>query len=255
MKKRILPVLLALCIAGALLAGCTGGDASGAVAEGNAVDSGSATSAPPDAVQESIALVRSMMALDYEGMSVAAFNDEIQRISDDAGKNFFEVVANAYEGYEGFDKELDDFIRSTIEYSAQDIFGEPVYMGNASYRTTRSVTAADMLEKQRQMEPAAFSAYLDGILADIDIYTTVFYTLEFTIVDGEALLVSQRDAQLNGARAAVEDYVAGLSEDEIQAEDAKTRIAGQLEAIAAEYSSAGMGLRGELTSFESLPLE
>lgn len=219
-------------------------DASSAAGDAPASDGASAATA------DSLALVEQMMTLDYQNLTVEEFNQAIVQICDKADTNIFQVIADVYDQPEPLDRDTGAFMHSTLEYSAQQLFGEPVYLGSVSYILTAGETAAGMLQKQQEMEPAAWDAYFDSVLGDITTYNTAFYEVDFNVLHPGQLLVAQRDDRLNALRAGMEEYVTGMSPEEMEAEGAADSITARLEELAAAGTDPDMELTARLQNLE-----
>lgn len=182
MKKCGMGMVVLLFVA--LLAGCTGaGNSSSLVAPApSSVGTASSTSDATQA-QKAVQLVQDMMALDYNNMTVTAFNETIQQICTDAGTDIFAVIADAYDDYLDFDRELDTFMRTTLNYSSQQLFGEPVHIGTASYMATPNTTAREMLEIENSMSAREWDKYFDGIIGEIEVLVVVHYEIAFEMTD------------------------------------------------------------------------
>lgn len=252
--RRMVCGLLVL-VMGALLAGCAGqgGDGSQAAVVSSSGPQTGGGSSSPAAVDppDPIAIIEEMMALDYSEMTVTEFNEAIVELCEKQEQNIFAVIADAYDRQDTFERGFNAFMRSTLNYSSQEIFGEPVYIGHAAYITARGVTAAEMLQKEQEMDAAEYSSYIDGMIADIDLYVTILYNIEYDIADADTLLVAQRDSTLNGARAAIDEFVVGLSEEEILAGDIEQVLAARFEELSRQYSSEAMTVRYVMQDYEN----
>lgn len=197
-------------------------------------------------------LVAKMMELDYGRMSVEEFNNTIQEICADAGTSIFDVIVDLYEMEDELTPNMIHFLRTTLDYSSQEIFGEPVYLGSSSYITAPGVTAREMWEKERDMEPADWDAYFDSIIADIEVYAVVHYEAHYSIADPGVLTVVQRDEILNGVRSDIQNFVIDQSEEDIEGEGMKETIEKELEKIAAAHSDENVTINCLLQMVEVL---
>ncbi|MDL2237467.1 hypothetical protein LJC56_06525 [Christensenellaceae bacterium OttesenSCG-928-K19] len=214
---------------------------------------------PPQAetagdAQESkdVRLVREMMELDYANMTVAAFNEAIQEICEKADTNIFEVIANLYDGGLPHDRGLEVFMDTTLDYSSQQIFGEPVHLGNVMYMTLPGVTAKELAQKKAEMDTETWDVYFDENIADIQIRGTLFYEIEYGITDPKVLPVEQRDSRLNAVREGIEEFVLGMEEAEIEADTAWQAIETKLAQMTGEYSDDDMTVKCRVQNLERM---
>lgn len=197
---------------------------------------------------ESVLLVREMMALDYEEMTVAQFNETIQKLCADAGTNIFEVIVDAYSHYATYDatgtyvgtvftdKALKAFMQTTLEYSAQEIFGEPVQTGSIMYITMPGVNAMEMHNRIAEMADAEWHEYFEKHIAEITIFPVLSYAIEVTQADPDTLLVGARDSRINGTIAAINNLLLAMDEDAVRAETLWDTLEAAFERISAEQS-------------------
>lgn len=245
-----------------ILAGCAGfaGCASNAGAPAQAplsavpasvVISSRAASAPAASSGGSESLVRQMMELDYTAMPVDAFNKAIVEISERAGTNIFAVIADLLDSAPFSDAALDDFLRTTLDYSSAQIFGEPVYIGTAAYITLPGLTAQQVAEKRQAMVPAAWEKYLDARIADATVYVTAHYTIEFEITDGATFTVAQRDARLNAVRQGVLAFMLEQSEAGIAGDEMPEAMRQKMAELSAANSGDDMRVECTLERWEN----
>lgn len=266
--KKPLAILLALSLLTVLLFACAKpADPSGS--------SSSSTDSPSDSESQSsfeesenMLLLREMAALDYPSMTVADFNQKIQDIAAKGELSIFEVISNIYDEGTikdkngGFitvllpdDADLRDFFETTLAYSSQEIFSEQTHMANVAYITTKSMTAAEMRQKERTMTEAAWNDYFNEIVQDIEIYTTLFYEIEVEISDPDTLPVSIRDDRINTVRKEIETFLFSMTPEEINADDLQTRIESKFDEMHAKYSDGQMKIVCRIQSLESIPNE
>lgn len=206
---------------------------------------------------KAIAALREMMALDYKDMTVADFHQSIQDIAQRENTNIFTMISDAYDiGDAVFDtatyygKPLDDFMRTTLDYSAAQLFEEPCYLGSVAYIVTTEKSAREMRTLQ-QTDSAAYHAYLERSYEDIKNYTNVFYSVAFAIKDDTLITVAQRDEKLNACRVELEDFVTSMGESEIGASNIKSILQAKLTELAEKHSDENMQLTATLESYEN----
>lgn len=194
MKKVVVGIVLLL-LSMSILAGCSNGNTSNAPTETNSrvvVHEG-----------QSVQIIRSIMELDYSSMSVTEFNEAIQMLCKDADTTVFDVMSDAYDHFSVYDEsgefvsvtftdeDLESFMRTTLSYSAAEIFGEPVHMGNIMYMTMPNMTAEEFSLKREQMATDEWERFYQDNIANISIFPILSYEIVADIPDFQALLVSE----------------------------------------------------------------
>lgn len=264
--KKTFSLLLTLSLFALLLYGCAKpADLSDSSSPS---DTPSVSNPQPSAEEsESLRLLKEMMALDYPTMSVSDFNQSVQDIAAKEDMSIFEVISNIYDEGEVVDKngafitillpddtELRDFLETTLNYSSQEIFKEPVHMAATAYITTANLTAEELRKKELSMTDVAWHDYFEGIVQDIELYTTLFYEIEFEVFEPETLLVSVRDARINAVQSDVEAFLLSMTPEEINAGDLQARIESKLNEISEEYSDDQVKISCRIQSLESMPI-
>lgn len=203
---------------------------------------------------ESVQLIRAMMCLDYASMTVAEFNEKIQAMCAEAGTTIFEVLSDVYDHYAVYDEEgefvatvfsdydLEVFMETTLSYSAQEIFGEPVHLGSVMYMTLPGYTAKELYQKKEQMSFDEWDSFFEEHIAEINIFPTLFYSIEADIANAEKLLISDRDGKLNDAQESIISFFVGLDEDVARAANIEDVVRLELEKISAQKSDISMSL-------------
>lgn len=211
---------------------------------------------------ESVKLIRTMMALDYASMSVAEFNETIQTMCTDAGTTVFEVISAAYDHFfvsddSGefmyflfTDPELEAFMETTLEYSAQEIFGEPVHQKTVFYMTMPGMSAADMSKKHEQMRPDEWAQYVEENLADIRTLAVLLYTIEADIPNPESITVAERDAKINDTHATIQDSFLRMSPEAVLDDSLEPTLSAMFETLSAVYSDDKMSVGCQILSLE-----
>lgn len=211
---------------------------------------------------KSVKIIREMMKLDTASMTVSDFNTEIQQLCQDSGTTVFEVISDAYDHFGVYnddgqfmyymfsDDELETFIQTTLSYSSQEIFGEPVHMGSVSYMTMPNMTAAQMAQKEAEMPTDEWEQYFTENIADIQIFPVLSYEIETEIQDPETFLISERDDRINNAKTAIADFILGLTIDEVSEDNLEQRIQAEFEIIPAAGSDEKFAVACRIQSLE-----
>ncbi|MGF7012156.1 hypothetical protein M2146_002710 [Lachnospiraceae bacterium PF1-22] len=199
---------------------------------------------------ESVQIIRSIMKLNYETMTVTDFNAEIQAICADAGTNIFEAISDMYDHFAVYDdagefigtvftdRDLEAFMDTTLAYSAQEIFDAPFHLFNVAYMTTPDLTAKELYQMKEQMSFDEWSAFFEEHTAEINTFPAFFYSMEVEIADPDTLLVSERDSRINDAQASIVNYYIELDEETVAAETFLDTLALELKAMSEKYSDS-----------------
>lgn len=218
----------------------------------------------PNIVHEdkSVKIIRSMMELNYASMTVAEFNETIQTLCADADTTVFEVISNAYDHYSVYDDSgefmyylfsdhsLETFMQTTLSYSAQEIFGEPVHLGNIMYMTMPNMTAMEVSQKREQMQPDEWERYFEEHIADISVFPVLSYAIEANIQDPGAIMVSERDSKINDIHSAIKEFLLGLDAEAVMAETLEDDILAEFERLSTMYSDDKMMVECRIQSIE-----
>ncbi len=260
--KQIRAIVILSLLGILMLSGCAGTDSSAPLISASAPSSASSNAATPDAsavsgnanqtASDPEAIVRKMMELDYTSMHVAEFNRSIEELCNASGTNIFEVIAALYDRYlvddvgNGLqymlfpDVGLETFVDTTLEYSAQELFGEPVIQDQVSYQTMPSMTAADLAKKKQSMPPDEWAAFFQEHIAEINVFPVLSYSIEFLLPHPESLTVAERDSRLNHVRSGVRDYLLALSPEAVQAESLESDLSAELDRLSIAQSDDDM---------------
>jgi|GEM_PF-4193019 len=211
---------------------------------------------------ESVRLIRSMMELDYASMTVAEFNESIQTLCADADTNVFEVISDAYDHFAVYnesgefmytmfgDSGLKTFMQTTLSYSAQEIFGEPIYLGSISYMTMPNMTAMELSQKREQMRTDEWERYFEEIIANISVFPVLSYEVEANTQDPGAILVSERDSKINDIHSSIKDFLLSMDTEAVMAVTLEDDILAELDRLSAMYSDDKMTVECRVQSIE-----
>lgn len=211
---------------------------------------------------ESVKLIYSMMELDYASMAVAEFNETIQTLCEDADTTVFQVISDAYEHFAVYDDSgefmyhlfsdhnLEAFMQTTLSYSAQEIFGEPVHLGTVTYMTMPDMTAMDVFQKREQTQPDEWERYFQEMIADISVFPVLSYAIETNIPTPETLTVSERDSRINDIQAAIRKLLLGMDKEAVSAENLWDVIEAEFEMLSVEFSDAGIAVKCRMQGLE-----
>ncbi|MDL2294434.1 hypothetical protein LJC60_07380 [Ruminococcaceae bacterium OttesenSCG-928-D13] len=265
MKRHIvtLALILSFCL---LITGCVSQSQSTSSLGPSSPDTQSDGSHSASVVHEdeSVQLIRSMMSLDYSSMTISDFNETIQAKCADADTDIFQVISDVYDHFTVYDdagefvgtvftdRELEAFMETTLAYSAQEIFGEPVHLFNISYMTTPDLTAKQLYQMKEQMSFDEWNAFFEEHIAEINTFPAFFYSIEVEIADPDTLLVSERDSRINDARASIVSYFIELDKETAAAETLWDTLALELEAISAKYSDSHISVECSVHELEEL---
>ncbi|MFV0399726.1 MAG: hypothetical protein ACK5LX_03785 [Oscillospiraceae bacterium] len=252
MKRAYLYALAALlCLL--VITGCTNQEQPGG-------DTDSVSSESSAAVEDTrplptgVKLIREIMALDYQSMTVADFNSKITQMCEAEGTSIFAAMSDSYDHYTTYDDEsnfagivfadpaMEAFIDTTLSYSSQEIFGEPVLSTSADYMTMKGMTAAEVLDKKREMGTEGWNEYFNNHLEDSELYISLYYTIENIIPDPSAITVAERDEAIDGVRIGMQDAFVELTEEAAQSDSLKESLQEKLDWLAGQYGSDTMQL-------------
>lgn len=227
------------------------------------VPSGAARADEP-ANNRAVYLVRDIMALDYEAMSVMAFNMTIQVMCADADTTLYAVISDVYTNSVVSDEAgnferieinapgIEAFLRTTLAYSSQEILADPVYQRSALYIMTDALDANALYAKQQSMPPTSWQRYYQSILGDIRLTAYLTYEITADILDGEALSVGERDRRLNTLQDTVWVYLLAQSPEAILSEAMEDDLAAKLSALSIDHSDGLMRIQCRLVAFEKI---
>ncbi|MGI6153202.1 MAG: hypothetical protein ACOYJB_05115 [Christensenellaceae bacterium] len=271
MKKIALGIALVLLV-GFVFAGCAGNapmpksaDAqvesaevsqSPQNAEATPEGTGELPQSTPDVPREdaSVQLIRSMMELDYAAMTVAEFNETIQQMCENEGTSVFEVISDAYDHFAVYDESgefsgtkysdigLETFMQTTLDYSAQEIFGEPVHLDSVMYMTLPGKTAMETYRLMVQMQSAEWDSFYNENIADLTIYPILSYAVERNIPDPQTTLVAERDSRINNVRDSIRTFLLEMDEQAAMADNLQHVLEAKLQTISDEYSDSDISV-------------
>lgn len=210
----------------------------------------------------SVQIIRSMMELDYSTMTVAAFNEAIQKLCGDADTTVFEVMSDAYDHFSVYDKtgefvsiaftdpNLEIFMQTTLSYSAAEMFGEPVHMGSVMYMTMPDMSAKELSQKRELMQSDEWEHFYQDNIADISIFPVLSYEIVANIPDSQALLVSERDDRLNHIHAAIQTYFLNMDAQTALAETLEDDVLTEFKRISTIYSDDKMIVECRIQTIE-----
>lgn len=210
----------------------------------------------------SVLCIREMMALDTASMTVADFNEAIQALSAAAGMSVFEAISDAYAHYVVFDDggeymgtrftdpALEAFMDTTLSYSAQEIFGEPVHLGSVMRMTMPGMTAPALAEMRDGMTAAEWDGFFEENIAEIRVFPVVTYAIEAVLADPGTLLVAERDGRINEAHARIAALVLGLDEGTAGSAGLTELLAAEFDAISADLSDEKIAMACQLQGVE-----
>lgn len=249
-------ILSAIILSLALLSG----GAHMASAEGHAPSPAGADTAVNE--NASVQLIHSMMALDYRSMTVSQFNEDIQALCADAGTTVFQVISDVYDHFSVYDedgvfvdtifpdRELESFVQTTLEYSAQEIFQEPVHTGSIMYMTMPGVTATELHGKKEEMPREEWNRFFEENIGDISIFPVLTYSITEAISDPETLLIAERDDRLNDTQASIANFFLGMDPEDALEETLWDRIESEFDSISAEHSDDKITISCQIQGLE-----
>ena len=203
---------------------------------------------------ESVQIIRAIMELDYNSMTVEEFNKTIQKMCSDAGTNIFEVISDAYDHFGVYndsgefvdtvfpDSELEHFMQTTLEYSSQEIFGEPVHLGSIMYMTTPDMSAKDLRQKKAQMSHDEWNNYFEENISEITVFPILSYSIEAGIANPDSLLVADRDGRINDTHTAIINFFTELDKETSMQENLWNIIELEFERISSQESDAKISI-------------
>lgn len=264
--KRIV-LLLAMMIIGVwLAAGCTDGDlpvsssAPQASKAPETISSDAASNATDE--KDAVQLVRSMMELDYADMSIADFNQTIQQICSEADTTIFDAISYTYDHYAVYDdagvytgtiftdRELESFFKTTLSYSSQEIFEEPIHMGSIMYMTMPDMTALELDAKKEAMQPEEWERYFDENIQEINVFPVLSYEIEAVVQDEKSVTVFERDERINGIHSAIKAYFLGLAPEAAASESLEQELSAEFEALSAGNSDEKISIQCRIQAIE-----
>ena len=213
-------------------------------------------------VAEPVRIIRSMMGLDYPSMTVADFNKSIQTICTEAHTDIFEVIVDAYDHFGVYDdagefvgtvfsdRDIEHFVNSTLSYSAQEIFGEPVHLGNIAYMTLPGFTAKELYEKKEQMSFDEWNIFFEEHIAEICTWPVLSYAIKVDIATPDTLLVSERDGNINAAQASIINFFVSMDKETAMANNLWDILEVEFATISTEQSNAGMSVSCRIQGLE-----
>lgn len=213
---------------------------------------------------EYISLLNEIIELPYQTMTVKEYNQVIQDICTAKNSNIFEVISKAYDIYGVYDSdnqyigtqfepvELEQQMKTTLQYSSQEIFGEPTYLGSVAYFITEQESVMELFEKENQLSTLEWNNYFNSIIDQITEYVVIHYEIHYVIIDDESITVSERDATLNSFRSEMETFILTMTEEEIQSENFEEIVNGKLIELSEQFSTELIQLKGAIFSVERL---
>ena len=263
MKKRIHILIFALLIC-LMITGCASQSQSPSSLEPSSPDTQSDGSQSASVVNEdeSVRLIRSMMGLDFVSMTVASFNETIQAMCAEANTTVFDVIPDVYDHFAVYDdtgdfvgtvftdRELETFIETTLEYSAQEISGEPVHLFNVAYMTMPDLSAKELYQMKEQMSFDEWNAFFEEHIAEMNTFPAFFYSIEVGLADPDTLLVSDRDSRINDAQTSIVNYYIELDEETVAAEIFLDTLAFEIEAISEKHSDSHITIKCSVEELE-----
>lgn len=250
--KKYLSIILAVLLVTSALTGCAGKN--NPPKQDNALNT---TSTDPDttpvsessnspSVSNTSAAYEKLIAYktdNYSQQSVADFNNLLL----DNG-NFLELLEAHSDVMAAISSNDDnyDFIMLTLNASLNEIYHEQV-----EKNTVFSISG--YLEKKEQ--PMNTEALPDetSFSAEEQSYNFLFYALysiNYTLPDPTAITVAERDGILKAFRTEMQQYVDGLSINELVDSNIKTLLSDKAAEIANSLSSENIGLSYEISSIE-----
>lgn len=265
MKRMVL--LLAMMIMGlCLAAGCTDGDlpvSSSAPQISKSPDTISSDITSDAAIEkDAVQLIRSMMELDYADMSVADFNQAIQQICADADTTVFDAISYTYDYYAVYDdtgvytgavftdRDLERFFKTTLSYSSQEIFGEPVHMDSIMYMTTPDMTALELDEKKEAMQPEEWDHYFNENIQKFNMFPVLSYEIEAVVQDEASVTVSERDSRIDGIHSAIKEYFLGLTPEAAASETLEEELTAEFERLSVRNSDEKISIECRIQAVE-----
>ena len=193
-------------------------------------------------------LVEDMMKLDT-GMSVNAYAQAVEKISGDAGEEFFDVVADAMEELSIGDP-LYDYMVTTLERTSGELFGEAFASCVATKLSTPDVTPEEAGKMQTELSAGEWIMFLEEHLEDATLYGNLYYFIHYEIADGDTYTVSQREDKLREAQNAVQAFMDAMDTETLESEEAQTLFDKELDRLGPALSDADITLTLSLSTLE-----
>lgn len=193
-------------------------------------------------------LVEEMMKLDTS-MSVKAYAQAAEKISEDAGEGFFDVVADAMEEL-SIEDPLYDYMVTTLERTSGELFGEAFASCTATKLSTPALTLEEAGKMQMELGTGAWIMFLEEHLEDATLYGNLYYFIHYDIADGDTYSVAQRESKLREAQNAVQAYMDSMPAETLESGGAEALFEEELDRLGPVMSDADITLTLSVSALE-----
>lgn len=237
--KKCLPIIFAACLMVSALTGCAGRNSSpeqnnataqsGKTNISQLVTSTTGASSPAISPNTSAAYEKLIeyKTEDYGQQSIADFNATLASAPDELTE-FLAAVADVISTISPDDENY-DFFTTTISFSSQELYGE--HMGEESFISmplSKLSRPCDYLDDEEETV-YDFTCFVDANVA-------------YSIINPKLVTVAERDKALLTFREEMQNYLNGLSEEEIVGGDIKTMLTDKSTELANSLSTENMKL-------------